>query len=433
MATDAVTEEAAERTQDRRESQRLTDVQGDCKVLQEGETSDKPLAETPLTKRGEMDDVDDRSLASSQTRSASASSTSFGDGSDMDHDYEPGKAPEGPSPEEVVEPVSSDERAKKITDETPVMEDGHDNEDVGDGGKRDEKTEDTAASDMEELKAKLESLNRGDWNGSVDVVLDKIEELSQWISVDEPVKQQSSEESDVVDQVGAARVERGADGAKLDGNKRNGAMERKDSPNKVAGEEIGDEDVGREGQSGGESEQEEGEEEDDEDDEGDGDESGEDGEGGDDSEQFVEDEDEIFSAQQHPLLREQRVLRAQWRRLLLDAELEPETSIVDLVRSEVVTMFEAIPDAVEEARREAMALPGGTPVTPRQRPVLRYDEVRHNPLIGRGRRRLAADGIFGCGWHVSMSVCVRSGACITRAAKKLLQAIDASIRTWVFM
>ena len=176
-----------------------------------------------------------------------------------------------------------------------------------------------------------------------------------------------------------------------------GIIEGKDSPNKVVGEKIGDEDVGSEDRSGDGGELEEGEEEeddeDDEDDEEDGDESGEDGEGGDDDQQFVEDEDEIWSAQQHPLLREQRVLRAQWRRLLLDAELEPETSIVELMRSEVFTMLGAVSDAVEEARREASALPGGTSVTPRQRPLLRYDEVRHVALIGGGRLQLAADSI----------------------------------------
>lgn len=65
----------------------------------------------------------------------------------------------------------------------------------------------------------------------------------------------------------------------------------------------------------------------------------------------------------------------QWRRLLLDAQLEPETDASPVMRAEVISMVEAIAVAMEEARQEAVGLfPGG--VTPRVGPVLGYDEVR---------------------------------------------------------
>lgn len=346
---------------------------------------------------------DERSISSAQTRPPSDSSSARIDDGDSDHDSEQDRRTE-----EDPRGAEADRERSGLTEQDTQGGDqlrlvSHDDEKISanvehkvDGtaatvpeARNNQHTrceeKDTEAARIEVLKGMLEKLDCGHWSGAVDVVLEKIEELSQWIP--EPVMDPLANAEPAI----VRETTTGTGRAELDEHESGGVG--KDVRRATDGDSQGGAtDDGT--RSGGDSdegaqENEEDEDEDEDEEQEDDDEDGED-EGGDretDADgEFIVDDEEVRG--QHPLLREQRLLRAQWRRLLLDAELEPETSIRELMRGEVVAMVEAIPGAVEEARREAGGLPGGAPVTPRGRSVLGYDEVRYP--------RLALGGMSEC-------------------------------------
>lgn len=252
---------------------------------------------------------------------------------------------------------------------------GGDGDDGGDDMERKKEKEDNGRAEAVLLREMLERLNSGEWNGAVNTVLDAIESLTRWIptppllpSNDNQVMSPPGRGGDVPDRGGGLATDnvlRGSSGGGGGGN-------AKYEAGNVGLEKDGEEDQGDE-EEDEEEEEEEGEEEEGEEEGEEGDEEEEEGDDETDS-----DEDE---AGQHPVYVEQKAMRAQWRRLMLDAQLEPETDCTDLMRETVGNMAKDIAGAMEGVRREAAASAdagGKSAAAETQTPrggVLGYDEV----------------------------------------------------------
>lgn len=242
------------------------------------------------------------------------------------------------------------------------------------------------------LRGMLESLNCAEWDGAVSTVLDAIEDLTRWVPTTpllpplppadgtdlEGARRSSAAEGALAGSGGALTAVGDDDdrirGAQAGEEERIGGAGTRDSKDAEEEEDEDDE----------EEEEEEAEEEDDEDAE-------EEGEDEDDGSEHEDETDEDEEAEQlHPVLTEQNALRAQWRRLLLDAQLEPETDCTMLMREAVESMVRDVAGVMEGVRREAApsgaataggkstaaaaAAAGGEAQTPRAG-VLGYDEV----------------------------------------------------------
>ena len=225
-----------------------------------------------------------------------------------------------------------------------------------------------AAEHLETLRGMLQRLDCGEWDGSVNTVLDIIEGLSSWIP-----PPASPDESPLTQ-----NYQNGA-GPGLDKGILNPGVDAPlASDNDLDSQEASGRDGGRgeqnhpQGEGGDDDEDEEEEEEEEEvGTDMDAESKGE-GEDDDDNDDYYGDKEEEEKG--HPLLRERNGLRAQWRRLVLDAQLEPETNCSAFMREEVGIMMDGIIDAMEAVRRETGRAVGGEG-TPRGN-VLGYDEVR---------------------------------------------------------
>lgn len=237
---------------------------------------------------------------------------------------------------------------------------------------------------MEALKNMLQMLDCGEWDGAVSTVLDAIESLSKWIPPptadgESPLDQNKNftqsghvDKSKAVFNLGAA-VLQGSDNGRGDGGTSSGSQAEADG---TEGESDND---------GEEEEQEEAEEEATDTD-------------AEDKKEEEEEEEEEADEGGHPIFCKQKALRAQWRRLVLDAQLEPATDCGTIMRDEVGTMLNDIAGAMEEVRRDVGNVTGGAE-TPRGT-VLRYDEVRCSMggLLSAKRYRLAAHGSWKACW-----------------------------------
>ena len=208
----------------------------------------------------------------------------------------------------------------------------------------------TREMDEDRLRSMLQALDSAEWDGAVDTVLGAIEGLSKWIPECPPC----SETERQVSRKKGGCLEMGARGDP-------GPLALRPDENGVAVESD-------------EHDDDDGEDDREEDDEGGAEEEGED-----ESNQEQEEEEEEEDRDEHPLVREQRSLREEWRLLVLDAQLEPETDDCSvLLREEVVNMAEKIAGAMEDARKQAgdMVPRGGGTL---RGPFLRYDKVNIQP------------------------------------------------------
>ncbi|CAB1098944.1 unnamed protein product [Ectocarpus sp. CCAP 1310/34] len=305
------------------------------------------------------------------TRPASALSSSEGadddgsssnDGDDNEDDDEGGKV-EAQDPSHgsnagdvTVEPTEvegqensamagAEEGERGVEQEAGRDEDGtteaFTEEDGGRGGDTGGGEDQASAQSL--LRGMLERLDCGEWDGDVNTVLAAIDGLTRWIPVPPPALPPPPPPlpSAGMDESDGVLLTPGAEGLAdldADGTQRGGRDDDGMSAASGDGDDADDDDDEEEE----EEEEEEGEEEEDE--EGDEDDVGDDEEEG----------------PQHPVFAEQRALRAQWRRLVLDAQLEPETDeCLELMRETVGNMVAGIPAAMEQARRDSALMAAG--------------------------------------------------------------------------
>lgn len=217
-----------------------------------------------------------------------------------------------------------------------------------------------AVADIEALRDMLQALDCCDWDGDVGSVLDVVEGLIKWIPqppvdnepppLDENPERHASfgQASNEGHSIGVRALQNSDDEESAEGGR---------SDQVGHGEEGGTE-ADSENDRDDEDEEEEGEEAANTDNE---------------SQEDTGLDDEGVEENVHPLLREQRSLKAEWRRLLLDAQLEPEADCSALMQEEVGFMLEEVAGAMEGVCREAGGVTGEAE-TPR-RTVLGYDEV----------------------------------------------------------
>lgn len=230
--------------------------------------------------------------------------------------------------------------------------------------------------DMEILRGMLQRLNCGEWNGAVATVLQVIEGLSAYIpTLPGPGDSNSVSPADASMAVPSVTAPVNGGEVLCENDKASGGgyvRENEEDERKSWSEEQ----AGKKGDEEEEEEDEDEEEEEGEEDEEDDEEEDEEEEGS-ASEESGEDQMDEESA--HPLLREQRALRARWCRLVLDAQVEPETDCHITMCRELSEMVGDISSVIEgvrlETRGTATPAPGtGANKTPRGN-VLGYDEV----------------------------------------------------------
>lgn len=219
------------------------------------------------------------------------------------------------------------------------------------------------------LRDMLQRLDCEEWDGAVNTVLNVIEGLSSWVPP--PAS---------LDESPLAQNNHNGAGPGIDENSLSLGVDA------LLASDDGADDQEASSRDGGRGEEDDPKREDDDDDEDKEEQEGEEEEEGGtdtDAESKGEDEDDYDNyysekeeeeEKRHPLLREQKALRAQWRRLVLDAQLEPETDCSAFMREEAGIMIDGIIDAMEAVRRETGRAVGGEG-TPRGN-ILGYDEVR---------------------------------------------------------
>lgn len=218
---------------------------------------------------------------------------------------------------------------------------------------------------VEALRQMLHSLNCGEWDGSVDTVLQAIDSLSAWI----PSPQENVVESKSSDEV-APEILKGESHRRDE----SGYQEGMDGPTTVEGDVRADSDsegleqaMGDGGLAGSDRDPSDSQASD----------TASDSEnvvGSTDADESADDEEEEFIG--HPVLCEQMELRSEWRRLVFDAQLEPVMDSHVLLRQEIRSMANAVAGAIEQAREQAGDLPGAEEHS-RVGAILGYDKARY--------------------------------------------------------
>lgn len=301
----------------------------------------------------------------------------------MENSNTPAAASEGDPPTvpgETKRPAGNREAGEGAEDAGGTATEQKDGGAEGDGsgcGTTEESEESQARAETLLLREMLERLDCEEWDGAVSTVLDAIEGLTRWIPPPPSAEPGTGSRDAASRKTGGGDSDLGAGLAPA-----STARSRSDAGDRSGGE--GESVASNDDQEEGNEQDKEGdedEEEDEEDDEDDEDEDEEEGEGEGD------DQSEVEAGQQHPVLVEQRALREQWRRLVLDAQLEPETDCTVLMREAIESMIDDVAGAMEIVRKEAAAGPaaggGGksaaaATAAEAQNPrggVLGYDEV----------------------------------------------------------